>query len=85
VKLKGKYGFINKTGKMLVQPKYDLVSGFFRGFCYIRSDGKWGCINNMGEEIIPAVYDTVDVTGDSITAKLGDEIFYFDKTGKIKQ
>jgi len=85
VKLKGKYGFINKTGIMIVQPKYDLVGGFFGGLCYVKSDSKWGCINTMGKEIIPTVYDHVNIEGDKITTKLGDEIFYFDKTGKIIQ
>jgi len=46
---KGKYGFINKQGAMVIQPQFDFALSFSGGFAAVRigsnETGKYGYIN----------------------------------------
>ena len=44
----GKYGFIDKNGKMVVPLKYDHIDGFKDGFCPVSNNGKCGIIDKKG-------------------------------------
>ena len=65
VKLKGKWGFIDKSGKKVVPLKYDKVTDFSEGFARVGlSDkwgdvNKWGFVNKSGKEIVPLKYHYV--------------------------
>lgn len=59
VKLNGKYGFIDKTGKEVVLCKYDDVWESSEGLARVELDGKWGCIDKTGKEIMPFIYDFI--------------------------
>lgn len=52
-----KWGFSDRTGKIVVQPIYDEVYGYKEDVCCVEKDGLVGYINREGEEIIPAVYE----------------------------
>lgn len=53
-----KYGFIDKSGKVVVDYKYDKAYEFNSyGFATIEKDGKWGAINEQGEEIVAPTYE----------------------------
>ena len=54
---KGKMGFINKKGKIVIEPKYSCCGWFFEGLAIIESRGKLGFINKKGEVVIPCKYD----------------------------
>ena len=45
VKLNGKYGFIDQTGKIIIPLKYDYVGDFFDRLAYVELNGKYGFIN----------------------------------------
>jgi len=49
---KGKYGFINLLGKVIVPAIYDYVYGFSEGLAMIRSGNKNGYINTKGTVVI---------------------------------
>jgi hypothetical protein len=54
VKENGKFGFKDKTGKLVIPCIYDFADGFSDdGFCLINNDGYYGYINKMGIEIVP--------------------------------
>lgn len=54
----GKYGFVDKSGKVVVEYKYDRVTEFNEnGFAAVKKDGKWGAINEQGEEIVEPKYE----------------------------
>lgn len=70
-----KYGYVDKTGKEVVDAKYDQASASFReGLAYIAiKDGwnyKYGFINPKGEEIVPLMYKNAENFSDGMAAVL---------------
>lgn len=53
----GKWGFIDKTGKIIIKMQYENVSDFYNGFAAVKKNGKVGLINKAGKEVIPIIYD----------------------------
>ena len=52
-----KWGFVNKSGNIVVDAKYDKVTEFNEyGFAGVKLDGKWGVVNSKGEEILEPTY-----------------------------
>lgn len=57
----GKWGFIDKQGKTVVEFEYDEVTQINEyGFAGIKKDGKWGVINSEGKEIQTPKYEIED-------------------------
>ncbi|MGB3693601.1 MAG: WG repeat-containing protein [Spirulinaceae cyanobacterium] len=61
VLVRDKYGFIDKTGKIVIEPQFDQVHYFSEGLASI-STGKYrrkcsGYIDKTGEVVIPAQFD----------------------------
>lgn len=53
-----KYGFVNISGNLIVDYKYDKAYEFNQyGFATIKKDGKWGAINEQGEEVVAPIYE----------------------------
>lgn len=46
---KGKEGYIDVHGKIVIKPQFDNASVFSEGFAPVLIDGKWGYINRKGE------------------------------------
>ncbi|MCL2159649.1 MAG: WG repeat-containing protein [Oscillospiraceae bacterium] len=66
-KQNGKWGFIDKSGKFVIQPEYDDVmthdiscTVFDDGLALVKKDGKWGYIDKTGNIVIPFIYDYDD-------------------------
>ena len=48
-KINGKWGFIDKADKLIIQNEYEMVTEFNNyGFAGIKKDGKWGVVNSEG-------------------------------------
>lgn len=57
----GKYGFVDKDGKVIVDYQYDDVTEQNSyGYAGIKKDGKWGSINNKGEVVQEPTYNLED-------------------------
>ena len=41
----GKWGFVNKKGKVVIEPEYDNAKSFSNGLAAVCKDGKWGFID----------------------------------------
>ncbi len=52
-----KYGFIDETGKIIIQPAFDYIGGFSEGIAEVRINGKWGFIDRTGQMLIRPQYD----------------------------
>ena len=83
VRLNGKWGFIDTTGKEVIPLKYDWAYDFFEGLAQVKLNGKWGFIDKTGREICPCKYDGVDQFQEGLAAvKLNKKYGYIDKTGR---
>jgi hypothetical protein len=57
----GKWGYIDKAGKYVINPQFDAVEPFFGEFAAIRvgddKTGKWGYIDKAGKYVINPQFD----------------------------
>ena len=57
-KINGKWGFIDKADKLIIQNEYEMVTEFNNyGFAGIKKDGKWGVVNSEGTRIQEPIYE----------------------------
>ncbi len=89
VKKDGKCGYIDKTGKEVVECKYDDVYSFSEGMAVVKKDGKydydWKCgyIDKTGKEVVECKYDFASNFSEGMAIVRKDEKYGFiDKTGK---
>lgn len=81
--IKGKWGFVNATGKVVIAPKYDLAINFYEGLAAVQLNGKWGYIDKTGKVIVPVKYEyTGFFSEDLMTVRLNNKWGYVDKRGK---
>jgi len=53
-----KWGFVDKTGKVIINPQFKAVSNFSDGLCGVKNDdGKWGFIDKEGTITINYQFD----------------------------
>lgn len=50
VKLNDRYGFVDKTGKEVISPKYDSVGYFSEGLVTVLLKGNLGFVDKTGKE-----------------------------------
>lgn len=53
VSSRGKFGFINKQGDWVIDPKFEYAQGFHDDLCVVKIDGLYGYININGDQVIP--------------------------------
>jgi hypothetical protein len=53
-----KYGYMNRMGKVVVEPQYDRAETFAEGLAWVEKDGKGGYIDPNGREVTPLQYHT---------------------------
>lgn len=59
VKVGEKYGFIDVTGKFVIQPQFQAAMRFYEDFAAVRIDNKWGFIDRQGKIVIQPQYESV--------------------------
>ena len=94
---KFKFGYIDKTGKVVIPFKYDYFgeenykSGYYfsEGLSAVKLNSKWGFIDKTGKEVIPPKYDLAGDFSEGLAAVglIGEDGYkfkfgYIDKTGK---
>jgi len=52
----GKWGYVDHTGKVVIDFKFDLCNNFQEGYVTNSINGKWGAIDTEGKTIIPFKY-----------------------------
>ena len=62
----GKIGFIDRQGKEIVAPKYDVVGPFIDGRARVGLDHKYGFIDSSGKEVIALKYEGATDFGDGL-------------------
>lgn len=59
IKINDKYGFIGRSGKLVIPPVYSIVDNFSKGLAMVSFDKKnYGFIDNKGKKVIPFEYNS---------------------------
>jgi hypothetical protein len=84
IRKKGKSGFANKKGQVVIQPMFDQVLDFSEGLAGFRKKGKWGYIDHKGKVVIPSDFDNAEnfLLGIARVFKAGNWGL-IDKAGKV--
>jgi len=79
------YGFINKTGKIVVKPQFEEAESFSEGLAPVMIDKNYGYIDKTGKTVIEPQYDDVmgSFSAGLAAVKKGGKWGYVDKKGKI--
>ncbi|MDR0928041.1 MAG: WG repeat-containing protein [Ignavibacteria bacterium] len=88
VRQDGKYGYIDKTGKLVIPYQFRWAGDFREGLASVKKDsgGKCGYIDRTGKLVIPYQYDRCsygDFENGLAKVMQGDKIGFIDKTGKL--
>jgi hypothetical protein len=88
VKKNDKVGFIDRNGKVIIEPIYEEAFSFDQKtkITTVKFDGKWGVISKTGKKIIDFTFDDPIVFSPAMYApyKNGEKIGYVDRTGQKK-
>ena len=91
---KGKYGYIDRNGKVIIKPQFDMAKRFSEGLARVRVGSKWGFIDQTGKIIIRPQFEISDI-GDNnpsldfhegmaaVSLDEGNKWGYIDRTGKM--
>lgn len=84
VKLGGKWGFIDETGKMVIPPTWDEALSFADGLAPVQKDGQWGYIDKTGKIVVELTWDGAEVfSGGAATVVKNGKHGFIDTTGKV--
>ena len=83
VRRKGKYGYVDKTRRLVIPCLYDYANEFREGLAEVKKSGKYGYIDKTGRAVIPCQYDYTDGfrEGMAVVGK-SDKWGFVDKTGR---
>ncbi|MFN7853799.1 MAG: WG repeat-containing protein [Dolichospermum sp.] len=57
IKIGDKYGYIDQTGRVVIQPQFEEADNFSEGIASVMIDEKWGYIGKSGQFVIPPQFD----------------------------
>lgn len=88
VEINGKWGFIDRTGKLAVEAKYDDVKDFYNGLAIVgikdRKSFRYGFIDTTGRIVIKPVYlDAGYFAYGLAPVKIGKKYGFIDKSGQV--
>lgn len=72
VKRGGQWGFVDTTGKIVIEPAYEMADFFYEERAAVRTQGKWGFIDFSGKMVVPAQYSTVHRFSDGLAHVMTD-------------
>ena len=52
-----KYGYIDKNGKVVIEPQFDYAYPFSEGLAHVNKDAKYGFIDKSGKVVIEPQFD----------------------------
>lgn len=80
------FGFIDATGKIVIEANYVSVGYFSNGLAWVKNDANMvGFVDKTGKLVIESVYSMVkefDVEAQRALAKKGEEMLYLTPTGQ---
>jgi hypothetical protein len=87
VTVKGKDGFIDRDGKIVIEPDYEEACPFTDGLAAVQKRGVWGFIDTKGRMVIEPQFVMVGLFSDGLAEfrakRFTDPWGYIDKKGKV--
>jgi hypothetical protein len=78
-----KWGYMDHSGKVMIEPRFDSEGDFFHGLARVSSDHKWGYINEKGRIDIEYQFDdALDFIGELAPIRIGRRGGYIDMKGR---
>lgn len=78
-----KFGFIDSTGKVVIEPKFHNAGEFSEGLAAARLNGRWGYIDYTGSYVIEPVFDYATAFRDGAAiAYIDGKSFFINTCGK---
>jgi hypothetical protein len=80
-----KWGYIDRTGKYIAEPKYSIALGFSEGLAVVKeSEGKYGFIDRTGKTAIPQQYEFADSFSEGLACvMINGKYGFIDKSGNV--
>lgn len=83
VEQKGKYGYMDKAGKMVIPHQYEDTAPFSEGLAAVKLNGKYGYIDRSGKMVIPPQFDDAAPFSEGLSAaSTGEQRGYIDRSGQ---
>ncbi|HNC45726.1 MAG TPA: WG repeat-containing protein, partial [Acidobacteriota bacterium] len=81
----GKCGYIDKSGKLVISPEFELAESFSEGLAAVRIDcNLWGYINRTGKLVIEPQFRSVKrFSGGLAEITIGERWGYINQSGKV--
>jgi hypothetical protein len=57
VRLNGRWGYVDPSGRLVIPPRFEQASDFFTDMTSVRVGDRWGYIDRTGRMVIPPRYD----------------------------
>ncbi len=73
----GQYGYINESGKVVIEPQFKYAGVFADGLACVRTYEGYGYINKRGKMVIDPIFDDADDFSDGYAVVRIDEKRYF--------
>lgn len=84
VSRRGKYGYMDKEGNMVIEPGYTAAGEFHEGLAAVEYKRKWGYIDKNGRAVIPFVYEIATPFNEGIASVEKDGAWMvIDKWGQV--
>ncbi len=83
IKRDGKFGFVDRRGRLRIANRYDGIGAFHEGLSSMKLVGKWGFINTADDIVIQPTFDSVEAFENGVAAvSRSDRFGLIDKQGK---
>jgi serine/threonine-protein kinase len=84
IKIKDKYGYINKIGQITILPQFDEANNFREDLARVKINNKYGYINKIGQLVIPPQFDDACNFYENLSkVKINNMYGYIDRTGQL--
>ncbi len=84
VKVSGKWGYIDRSGRIVINPQFEEAGDFAQGLAPVKMGGKWGYIDRSGRIVInPQFEEAGGFTEGLARVKVGGKWGYVDGKGQM--
>ena len=84
MKVDCKWGFIDKTGRLVISPQYNYADEFHNGLAAVLVGGKWGFIDKSGQMVIQPRFTRAGRFSSGVAqVSIANKWGLIDSTGKL--